>query len=80
MADINERLTELKADLASVQAAIAAAEKEQKYSFDDGQGKQSVERPNLQFLYAERKRLREEIDYLEAVAADNSTSFYGRPS
>jgi len=75
---ISDTITELQEELASVKAAILKAEKQQNYSLDDGQGKMSVGRANLQTLYDERDRLRKEILELQNIQDEKPIGFYGR--
>ena len=70
-------LADKKAELAQLKLNIASAEKRQKYSVDDGQSKQSVERGALQTMYDKEAKLENEILSLEYPNSD--AGFVARP-
>ncbi len=72
---IQSLITKKETQLADVEAAIAKAEKQQLYDLDDGQGKQKVQRGDLNAMYKQRDQLQNDIVALET---GSSTSFYGR--
>ena len=63
---IAEIIAQKKIQLAEIQAAISATLKHQVYDLEDGQGKQSVERPKLSVLKDMEADILNEIVTLES--------------
>jgi len=70
--EIEAQIATLKTQLGEVSTAISAAMKNQQYSLDTGQTRQSVMKQQLAQLKNQRKAIIDEIDYWQSLLCETN--------